>query len=86
MSNLKRRHGGPVQASRPFFRITIVSFTFLQALSKTLTADELYYLREQFALLGPSKNGSITLDNIRTVGVVVTLSHQNVKPLCCGVK
>lgn len=38
-----------------------------QALSKTLTADELYYLREQFALLEPSKNGSISLENINKV-------------------
>ncbi|KAE9613589.1 putative protein kinase CAMK-CDPK family [Lupinus albus] len=36
----------------------------LRALSKTLTADELYYLRQQFALLEPSKNGSISLENI----------------------
>ncbi|XP_004505191.1 CDPK-related kinase 5-like isoform X2 [Cicer arietinum] len=36
----------------------------LRALSKTLTADELYYLREQFALLEPSKNGSISLENV----------------------
>ncbi|KAF1875239.1 hypothetical protein Lal_00007855 [Lupinus albus] len=36
----------------------------LRALSKTLTADELYYLREQFALLEPSKNGSISSENI----------------------
>ncbi|KAH1243151.1 CDPK-related protein kinase [Glycine max] len=35
-----------------------------EALSKTLTADELYYLREQFALLEPSKNGSISLENV----------------------
>ncbi|KAG4968250.1 hypothetical protein JHK87_033901 [Glycine soja] len=34
------------------------------ALSKTLTADELYYLREQFALLEPRKNGSISLENV----------------------
>lgn len=38
----------------------------LRALSKTLTADELYYLREQFALLEPNKNGTISLDNIKT--------------------
>lgn len=37
----------------------------LRALSKTLTVDELYYLKEQFALLQPSKNGTISLDNIR---------------------
>ncbi|KAH6761760.1 CDPK-related kinase [Perilla frutescens var. hirtella] len=38
----------------------------LRALSKTLTADELFYLREQFALLEPNKNGTISLDNIKT--------------------
>ncbi|KAL6211664.1 hypothetical protein ACLB2K_016887 [Fragaria x ananassa] len=37
----------------------------LRALSKTLTVDELFYLKEQFALLVPNKNGTITLDNIR---------------------
>lgn len=37
----------------------------LRALSKTLTVDELFYLKEQFALLQPSKNGTISLDNIR---------------------
>ncbi|KAF8406344.1 hypothetical protein HHK36_008431 [Tetracentron sinense] len=38
----------------------------LRALSKTLTIDELSYLKEQFTLLEPNKNGSITLENIRT--------------------
>ncbi|XP_062176880.1 CDPK-related protein kinase-like isoform X1 [Alnus glutinosa] len=38
----------------------------LRALSKTLTVDELFYLKEQFALLERNKNGTITLDNIRT--------------------
>ncbi|KAE8719367.1 hypothetical protein F3Y22_tig00109971pilonHSYRG00095 [Hibiscus syriacus] len=37
----------------------------LKALSKTLTADELFYMRAQFALFEP-KNGSITLENIKT--------------------
>ncbi|KAM5549162.1 CDPK-related kinase 5 [Rosa sericea] len=37
----------------------------LRALSKTLTVEELFYLKEQFALLVPNKNGTITLDNIR---------------------
>ncbi|GAV61364.1 Pkinase domain-containing protein [Cephalotus follicularis] len=36
-----------------------------RALSKVLTVDELFYLKEQFALLEPNKNGSINLDNIR---------------------
>lgn len=38
-----------------------------QALSKTLTVDELFYLKEQFVLLEPNKNGSISLDNIKQV-------------------
>lgn len=38
-----------------------------QALSKTLTVDELFYLKEQFALLEPNKNGTISLENIKTV-------------------
>ncbi|KAJ0264441.1 CDPK-related kinase 2 [Hirschfeldia incana] len=38
----------------------------LMALSKTLITDELLYLKAQFALLAPNKNGLITLDNIRT--------------------
>lgn len=37
----------------------------LRALSKTLTADEVLYMKEQFALLDP-KNGSITLENVKT--------------------
>ncbi|CAN6478568.1 unnamed protein product [Victoria cruziana] len=37
----------------------------LRALSKTLTVDEVYYLREQFTLLEPNKSGCISLDNIR---------------------
>lgn len=39
----------------------------LRALSKTLTADELFYLKEQFSLLEPSKNGTISLENIKAV-------------------
>ncbi|KAL1563244.1 CDPK-related kinase 5 [Salvia divinorum] len=38
----------------------------LRALSKTLTADELFYLRDQFALLEPNKNGTICIDNIKS--------------------
>uniref|UniRef100_A0A1J3DF73 non-specific serine/threonine protein kinase n=1 Tax=Noccaea caerulescens TaxID=107243 RepID=A0A1J3DF73_NOCCA len=37
----------------------------LMALSKTLITDELIYLKAQFAILAPNKNGLITLDNIR---------------------
>lgn len=37
----------------------------LRALSKTLTIDDLVYLKGQFNLLEPNKNGCITLENIR---------------------
>ncbi|KAJ0077046.1 hypothetical protein Patl1_36189 [Pistacia atlantica] len=37
----------------------------IQALSKTLTIDELFYLKQQFALLEPNKNGYISLENIK---------------------
>ncbi|CAL5324991.1 unnamed protein product [Camellia sinensis] len=35
-----------------------------QALAKTLTVDELSYLKEQFVLLEPNKSGTISLDNV----------------------
>ncbi|KAH0924657.1 hypothetical protein HID58_016913 [Brassica napus] len=38
----------------------------LQALAKTLTVPQLAYLREQFTLLGPSKNGYISMQNYKT--------------------
>ncbi|KAL6988031.1 cyclin-dependent serine/threonine protein kinase [Sarracenia purpurea var. burkii] len=38
----------------------------LGALSKTLTVPQLAYFREQFALLGPSKSGFISLQNFKT--------------------
>uniref|UniRef100_A0A0D9VUB8 Protein kinase domain-containing protein n=1 Tax=Leersia perrieri TaxID=77586 RepID=A0A0D9VUB8_9ORYZ len=37
----------------------------LRALAKTLTADQRYYLREQFELLGPNKSDLITLQNLK---------------------
>lgn len=42
----------------------------LRALAKTLTVDELLYLKEQLALLEPNKNGTINLENIKAVGFV----------------
>ncbi|KAI4298434.1 hypothetical protein L6164_031995 [Bauhinia variegata] len=51
---------------KAYMRSSSLRKAALRALSKTLTADELYYLEEQFALLEPSKNGSITLENIKT--------------------
>ncbi|CAN6312640.1 unnamed protein product [Urochloa humidicola] len=37
----------------------------LRALAKTLTIDQLFYLREQFTLLGPNKSGHISLQNMK---------------------
>lgn len=39
----------------------------LQALSKALTEDELVYLRIQFKLLEPNKDGRVSLENFKTV-------------------
>ncbi|KAG6476920.1 hypothetical protein ZIOFF_066168 [Zingiber officinale] len=38
----------------------------LMSLAKTLKVNQLYYLREQFALLNPNKNGYISLQNLKT--------------------
>ncbi|NP_001167827.1 putative protein kinase superfamily protein [Zea mays] len=38
----------------------------LRALAKTLTTDQLFYVREQFELLGPNKNGYISLQNLKS--------------------
>lgn len=54
---------------------------FSQALSRTLTVDELFYLKEQFALLEPNKHGAITLDNVKTVGLSLSLTHTHT-PAC----
>lgn len=37
----------------------------LKALSKTLKENELFYLRSQFKLLEPNKDGNISLENFR---------------------
>ncbi|ONM60069.1 CDPK-related kinase 1 [Zea mays] len=39
----------------------------LRALAKTLTTNQLFYVREQFELLGPNKNGYISLQNLKSV-------------------
>ncbi|KAI3747921.1 hypothetical protein L6452_10659 [Arctium lappa] len=39
----------------------------LRALSKTLSHDELVYLKEQFSLLEPTKNGYINVESFKTV-------------------
>ncbi|KAK9166843.1 hypothetical protein Scep_002034 [Stephania cephalantha] len=51
---------------KAYMRSSSLRKAALRALSKTLTVDELFFLKEQFALLEPSKNGSISLENIRT--------------------
>ncbi|KAI4363971.1 hypothetical protein MLD38_020120 [Melastoma candidum] len=38
----------------------------LRALAKTLTADQLAYLKEQFTVLGPNKSGYISMQNFKT--------------------
>ena len=60
-----------------FITFSNLIISFLQALSKTLTVDELFYLREQFALLEP-KNGSITLENIKMVSLPYPLPKKGV--------
>uniref|UniRef100_A0A2C9U7B0 Protein kinase domain-containing protein n=1 Tax=Manihot esculenta TaxID=3983 RepID=A0A2C9U7B0_MANES len=50
---------------KAYMRSSSLPRAALRALSKTLTVDEIYYLKEQFALLEPNKNGSITLENFR---------------------
>ncbi|KAJ7944403.1 CDPK-related kinase [Quillaja saponaria] len=51
---------------KAYMRSSSLRKAALRALSKTLTEDELFYLREQFALLEPNKNGTICFDNIKT--------------------
>ncbi|XP_015067044.1 CDPK-related kinase 5 [Solanum pennellii] len=51
---------------KAYMRSSALRKAALRALSKTLTVDELFYLKEQFALLQPSKNGTISFDNVKT--------------------
>uniref|UniRef100_A0A453B2P1 Protein kinase domain-containing protein n=1 Tax=Aegilops tauschii subsp. strangulata TaxID=200361 RepID=A0A453B2P1_AEGTS len=50
---------------KAYIRSSSLRKAALKALSKTLTVDELFYLKGQFSLLEPDRNGCITLDNIR---------------------
>ncbi|XP_057482651.1 CDPK-related kinase 5-like [Actinidia eriantha] len=50
---------------KTYMRSSALRKAALRALSKTLTVDELFYLKEQYALLEPNKNGTICLDNIK---------------------
>ncbi|TVU37878.1 hypothetical protein EJB05_11220 [Eragrostis curvula] len=51
---------------KAYIRSSSLRKAALRALSRTLTVDELFYLKAQFSLLEPDRNGCITLDNIRT--------------------
>ncbi|KAB2021592.1 hypothetical protein ES319_D07G150700v1 [Gossypium barbadense] len=42
----------------------------LKALSKALTEDELVYLRAQFRLLEPNRDGSVSLENFKMMGLL----------------
>ncbi|RWR90003.1 CDPK-related kinase 5 [Cinnamomum micranthum f. kanehirae] len=50
---------------KPYMRSSPLRKAALRALSKTLSLDELFYLKEQFALFEPNKHGCIALENIR---------------------
>ncbi|XP_058186824.1 CDPK-related kinase 5-like [Rhododendron vialii] len=50
---------------KAYMRSSALRKAALRALSKTLTVDELFYLKEQYALLVPNKNGTISFDNIK---------------------
>lgn len=50
---------------KAYMRSSSLRKAALRALSKTLTVDELHYLKEQYALLEPNKNGTITLENVK---------------------
>ncbi|KAH0448521.1 hypothetical protein IEQ34_022321 [Dendrobium chrysotoxum] len=50
---------------KSYLRATPFKRAALKALSKALTEDELIYIRSQFQLLQPSKDGRVSLDNFR---------------------
>ncbi|KAI3777100.1 hypothetical protein L1987_46894 [Smallanthus sonchifolius] len=50
---------------KSYMRSSALRKAALRALSKTLTVDDLFYLKEQFSLLEPSKNGSISMESIK---------------------
>ncbi|XP_058088700.1 CDPK-related kinase 5-like isoform X2 [Magnolia sinica] len=50
---------------KAYIRSSSLRKAALRALSKTLTIDQLFHLKEQFTLLEPNKNGCISLENIK---------------------
>ncbi|KAI5066093.1 hypothetical protein GOP47_0018717 [Adiantum capillus-veneris] len=51
---------------KSYLRSSVVRRAALRALAKTLSEDHLFYLRSQFLLLEPSKNGRISLENFKS--------------------
>lgn len=51
--------------AKSYLRVTPLKRAALKALSKALTDDELFYLRLQFKLLEPNKDGHVSLENFR---------------------
>ncbi|KAI3813345.1 hypothetical protein L1987_18066 [Smallanthus sonchifolius] len=50
---------------KSYMRSSALRKAAIRALVKTLPTDESFYLKEQFLLLEPSKNGSISMENIK---------------------
>lgn len=50
---------------KAYLRSSSLKRAALKALSKTLTEDELFYLRAQYTLLEPNKDGRVTSENFR---------------------
>uniref|UniRef100_A0A7N0TA49 non-specific serine/threonine protein kinase n=1 Tax=Kalanchoe fedtschenkoi TaxID=63787 RepID=A0A7N0TA49_KALFE len=50
---------------KSYMRSSSLRKAALRALAKTLTEDELHYMREQFQLLEPNKTGTISFENIK---------------------
>eukprot|EP00249_Psilotum_nudum_P014208 c24722_g1_i1 orf=611-2092(+) len=52
---------------RSYFHSSVLRRAALKALSKTLTKDDLFYLRAQFILLEPNKSGRVSIENFKSV-------------------
>ncbi|XP_020551820.1 CDPK-related protein kinase-like isoform X3 [Sesamum indicum] len=50
---------------KAYMRSSSLRKAALGALSKTLTVDELFYIKQQFALMLPDENGGISLETIK---------------------
>lgn len=50
---------------KTYMRSSYLRKAALRAVSRTLTIDDLFYLKTQFSLLEPSKNGTINIENIK---------------------